>query len=659
MPKESKKVASPADLQQLFNWGCFDLVKRNARSLLKQRPADGSLWLLLGASQMRLGQDEDAAQTLRRAVQLLPADAAAAALLAAVSQRLGVALFTQLNEAVLAGRLVQALVPARRLVELNEADATAHSNLAVILGGLGQWSGALEHGQRAIALAPESFDFLIKQAALLGACGRAEESLLLRRQAFGLCPDNVDNNLVLAQASSVLGQAAEAAFYCRGGRDEPPQDLRALSSLLFYLSLDEGCSPEQVYAAHLDYGRRVAATVPQDRLAHGNVRDPQRRLRVGFVSADLRQHPVAGFIAPVWAALDPQQVEVCVYAVHAENLADATTEQLRPLAAHWVDAGALSDSELAERIHADGIDILFDLAGHTRWHRLQCFAERPAPLQVTWIGYPNTTGLQAMDYALCDPFNAPHGGYERFYVEKFARIPCSGTFEPQGSLPSVNELPALDVGRVTFGSFNRVEKLGPQVLAAWARVLTAVPEARLMLGNVSDAATAARLREDFARQGIAPERLVFRPRQALPDYLALHHEIDLMLDTWPYSGGTTTNYALAMGVPVVTLRGPSRAHCQSAGVLGRIGLHEWIADDVDGWVEIAVRGARDLTALAALRASLRERWAATPRRRPEAVARGLELALRRMWGRWCEGLPAEHLEVSWDEVQPLLQGGAA
>jgi len=319
----------------------------------------------------------------------------------------------------------------------------------------------------------------------------------------------------------------------------------------------------------------------------------------------------------------------------------------------WRQVESLSDHALADQIRADGIDVLFDLSGHSRHNRLLTFARKPAPLQVTWIGYPNTTGLRAMDYVLADRFNAPQGLYEPFYLEKFARLPSSGTFAPAHGAPPVNGLPALRNGFVTFGSFNNTSKLGDQVIAAWSRVLRAVPGSRLLMGNVTAPALARQLEERFGRHGIGADRLTFKPHLPVHDYLALHHEVDLILDTWPYTGGTTTNHALWMGVPVVTLQGPSRSHCQCAAVLGRMGLQDWVAMDENAFVALAVLWANAPLALSDLRAGMRERWQTAPLRQPATVARGLEQAVRVMWQRWCAGLPADDFEISAQAVLGL------
>ena len=637
---------SNLELARILSFGDHELAVRSTRAALRVRAGDGKLWQLLGVALAALGRLREAQAALGRALQLLPGDAELLGNQAALRQQTLRAAIGEVDAALQRGDKAGALRLARRAVAAWPESAGCHDALCVTLAAAGAVEEAVRCGRRAVDLDPAHVQYGVNLAACLSVAGLADEALAQRRRLFELACGQVENCRLLAHGAAEAGDPALAAHYCRHGAAEPPRDLGLHSQMLYYMTLDGNVSPDSLAAAHRHYGACVEQAVGGAAWTHQRSAPTSRPLRVGFVSADLHHHPVAGFIAPVWAALDRRVVEVWVYSVGKEE--DETTARLRLVADRWHDAAALTDAELAARIHADAIDVLFDLSGHTSGHRLPCFARKPAPLQVTWIGYPNTTGLTAMDYALCDPFNAPPGLYEAGYVEKFARIPCSGTFEPLGELPAVGPLPALQRGAICFGSFNVLRKIGPAVLDAWARVLHATPGSQLLVGHVEDESGAARLRQALSCRGIGGERLRLCPPRPLADYLALHAEVDMLLDAWPYTGGTTTNYALAMGVPVVTLRGPSRAHCQSAGVLGRIGLQDWVADDVDGFVQLATAKASDLAALAALRAGLRERWRDTPLRRPVTVARGLEAAVQEMWRRWCDGLPAEHFQVELD-----------
>jgi predicted O-linked N-acetylglucosamine transferase (SPINDLY family) len=313
---------------------------------------------------------------------------------------------------------------------------------------------------------------------------------------------------------------------------------------------------------------------------------------------------------------------------------------------HWHPIAGFSDAALAEKISGDGIDILIDLAGHTAENRLLTFARKPAPIQVSWMGYPGTTGLRAMDYYLADRYFLPPGAFDSQFTEKLVHLPASAPFLPDEGAPPVNALPALSKGYITFGSFNRLTKLRPSVIALWSRLLRALPDAHMVLGGMPREGSYDALIGWFAREGIVRERLSFYARCPMPAYLALHHQVDMCLDTFPYTGGTTTNHALWMGVPTLTLAGHTPPGRQGAAMLGHVGLEAFVAEDEKDFQEKGLSWAADLAALAAVRAGLRERCERSPMRRPDVIAAGLESALRNMWQRWCAGLPAQTFEVS-------------
>jgi protein O-GlcNAc transferase len=458
-----------------------------------------------------------------------------------------------------------------------------------------------------------------------------------------------------AQAHSALGRillsrarhAQATACFARAVELEP-RDPTLMTGLLYAMVQDEAVDPQQLASMHRRFGKRFGAGLSDRTREHTNPRDPDKRLRVGFVSGDLRHHAVAYFVAPVWRELDRSRVEVFAYSnSHAE---DATSVRLKTLVDHWRGVFPLDDAQLVELVKADGIDILIDLSGHTVGNRLLAFARKPAPVQVSWIGYPESTGLTAMDYHLCNVHCTPPGRFDSLYVERLVRLHAAGPFEPDPRSPEVNALPALQRGFVTFGSLNRLSKLGTSVVPTWARVLLAVPGSRLLLGNVPDRGTEDELRQRFADLGVAADRLTFAARQPIEAYLRLHHEIDLMLDTFPYTGGTTIKHALWMGVPTVTLAGARRTERGGTANMARIGLEDWSVASADAYVERAVRAASDLPGLAALRAGLRERITHSPLSQMSNIARSLEFAFRTMWRRWCAGEPAEAFEVSLEEA---------
>ncbi|MDG4596998.1 MAG: tetratricopeptide repeat protein [Candidatus Contendobacter sp.] len=651
-----------APLFALLRAGRHAEMEAAARMLLRQHPNHGKIWRLLGTALSMQGRYLEAAAVLKKASTLCPNDVE-------IWYDLG-ALFTQLGQpdkalpcyargveidpmhaeiwidfaacANALGHFEEGCDHARRALALRPNHAAAYNNLGISLHQLGYWQEAVASYRRALELKPDHALIHANLGNALKDLGQIQDAVASYRRALELKPDHAEIHGNLGNALHDLGQPREAMASYRRALELKPDDAATFSGMLFCLSHMENVDPEVVFAEHLAFGERFETPLRAKWQPHGNDRTLDRTLRLGFVSADLYKHSVAYFIEPMWRALNKTNLELYVYNNNIRE--DAVTVRLKKLVDHWRQVERLSDQELAERIRDDDIDILFDLSGHTSHHRLLTFARKPAPVQVTWIGYPETTGLRAMDYKLTDQ-TAPPGTFDHLYTEKFVCLPIATLFEPATDAPEINALPALTQGFITFGSFNRTNKLGHQVIALWSRVLLALPTARMLIGSVTDDGLKASLTAMFAYHGIDPGRLEFHPRVGLRDYLQLHHKVDILLDTFPYTGGTTTNHALWMGVPILTLTGPSRVHCGSARVLWRLGLPEWVTSTEDEFVSRAVHWASHPSELAMLRAGLRERFSSNPLYHPKTVARNFETAMRIMWRRWCAGLPPERFEV--------------
>ena len=630
------QAARTRQLGSLFEEGRLEEAVVAARALLARRPDDANVLGNLAVILRQQGKLQEAAAVYEQAIDLHP-------LIAELHANYGFCLLA-MNDPQ------QALHRAEQALYLAPQHLGALVNRGNALKALGRLDEAVSAYRQALGINPNLLSALISLGELLNRKNQPAQAQVHAEQALTVEPDNADALIILGTALQKQEHVTGAIAAFRRVVVLRPTDAKTHTTLLFLLMHDETQAPADVLAAHLAFADCFEKPLRPHWPAHSNTREPHRRLRVGFVSGDLCNHAVAHFIEPVWANLDPAVLDVWVYANNPHE--DAVTQRLRPLVANWQRVESLSDEQLAAQVQADRVDILIDLSGHTELNRLLVFARKPAPVQATWIGYPGTTGLSSIDYLICDPFNAPQGFYERYYSERFARLPSTGAFAPASGAPLVNALPALHNGYVTFASFNRISKLGDNVVQAWSRVLQGVPGSHLLLAHLDSDALGQQLLIRFARYGIAAERLRLLPRVGLNEYLALHQQVDIILDTWPYTGGTTSNHAVWMGVPVVTLRGPSRAHCQSAAVLGRTGLDEWIADDVDSFVRLAVQHAADLQGLASLRAGMRARWQASPWRQAGTVARGFEAGVRVMWHRWCAGLPAEHFKVPVAAVVP-------
>ncbi|MBY0509054.1 MAG: glycosyltransferase, partial [Rhodospirillaceae bacterium] len=399
-----------------------------------------------------------------------------------------------------------------------------------------------------------------------------------------------------------------------------------------YADIYSESDPRAIHAAHAAWGKS-APSVPAMRPADP---DPTRRLRVGYVSPDFRRHSVSFFVEPLLAAHDAEAVEVFCYADVAHG--DAVTARLKAAAHHWRDSHNLRGAALLNLIREDRIDILVDLAGHTKGNRLAVFARRAAPVQVTAWGYPATTGLPAMDYRLCDAVTDPASEADAWAVETLVRLsPGLHCYAPPADAPPVAPLPALAAGHVTFGSFNKLAKISPWTVALWSAALKAVPGSRLLLKTkpLAEAETRARIEHMFAVQGIAAGRLDLRGW--VPGdhgHLDLYNQVDIALDTAPYNGTTTTCEALWMGVPVLTVAGRGHAARVGASLLTQANMADWIVPE-DEFAARAAAFAADPGGLDKLRKTLRAKAAASALCDAAAHARGLETAYRAMWRKAC------------------------
>jgi predicted O-linked N-acetylglucosamine transferase (SPINDLY family) len=381
---------------------------------------------------------------------------------------------------------------------------------------------------------------------------------------------------------------------------------------------------EALYTEARRWASCHAEVLRRQRRSYANERSPEKRLRIGYVSSDLRQHPVGFFFAPVVTHHDKQAFELICYA--AVRRPDALTAQFRACADRWHEVTGLNDAELAEQIRADGIDILVDLSGHTRGHRLLVFARKPAPIQVTAGGHYDTTGMTAIDYLISDRFHTPAGD-ERYFSEALTRLPhdyiCYG---PPDYAPAVAPLPLARQGHVTFGCYNNLAKINERVVALWAKILKVLPGSRLRLQTreLGDASTCARYRALFKDEGVAAGRIELQGHAPHEQLLAAYAEIDIALDPFPYSGGLTTCEALWMGVPVVTLSGQGFCGRHSTSHLANVGLSELVTTTPEQYAAIAVALAQD------------PERAASPLCDATRYTRDLEAAYREMWKRYCE-----------------------
>lgn len=449
--------------------------------------------------------------------------------------------------------------------------------------------------------------------------------------------------LALRQPGHAAGLEALAVLYRDAGRMEEalqlyrriealrPELPSAASAVLFHEQYRDH-DRSALYRAHLDWARRFAPARPAPRFANAPV--PERALTIGYVSADFNRSSAAPFLEPLLAARERGAFRVVCYS--ASTRVDAVTARLARLADLWRDIDGTSDERAAQQVREDGVDILVDLNGHTRGGRLGLFALRAAPVQVSYLGYGPTTGLATMDYRLTDPWIDPPGVSERYYSERLVRLARSmWCFVPPQGAPEPGPLPAASNGFVTFASLNNFSKVSPRTLALWAQVLRALPGARLLLAGVREGEPRRRTAAALAAAGIDAERLSFRGRLDHAAFLALHGEVDIALDTAPYTGGATTCDALWMGVPTLTLAGEGVLARTGLSILEAAGLGAWVASREEDYVGKALAHAGDLAALQARRAGLRTQVASSALCDATAFGRAVEESLRWMWRQWC------------------------
>jgi len=489
----------------------------------------------------------------------------------------------------------------------------------------------VEAYQEALRLEPEHGKAVANLVTFLGASGQPETARKLIESFNSRYPENVPALLIRAAMEREQGYLdASFAAYTKIMSIAPEHE--AANYFLWTMNFIPDVTAETVLSAHLAYGERVLKqTLPCPRK---NARDPERRLKIGYVSPDFRGHPISCFIEPLLRQHDRSAVEV--YCYYNYPIHDEMTRRLVGLADHWRDIADVPDDVVVRTIMADDIDILVDLAGHTADNRLGLFARKPAPIQCTWLGYLGTTGLRTIDYRLCDAHTDPSPEAESWQVETPLRLPDSQwCYQPQVALPEPSPLPRLTNGYWTFGSPNQASKLNDVALRTWAELLVAIPDSRLRILGVTDTVFAERIRSGFAARGIAPNRIDVAGRIPIEQYFAFYREIDIALDTFPYNGATTTCDALVMGVPVATVAGKRAIARGGVSLLNTIGLQKWIAPSQTEFVPMLLENISDPARMSALRAELPKWMRASALMDVPKFTKNVESLYRSIWRRAC------------------------
>ncbi|HMZ84214.1 MAG TPA: tetratricopeptide repeat protein [Rhodocyclaceae bacterium] len=664
---DERELMAPAEFERLADLlarGKYATLEQEAARLAVRFPEDGRTWQLLGVSHLARDQDQAALGYLERASRAMPENAAIWDNLGLVRYRLrefapaddcfrrATSIQPDLLSAWVnwsansrsAGDAAGAERQARQALQLQGSSAAAWLNFGNALFDQARLEEAERAFVNALQLQPSLLDARIGYGMVIDARGRQDDAVRCFESVLAMAPGDWRALSSLGKIHSAMGNSSMASACYRQATQSSGVADEVFSGLLFLRLYEEGADPANVFADHCAFGERLEAPFRAVLPNHANARDPDKTIKLGFVSGDFRSHPVAHFFEPFLAALDRARFEACLYSSHPVE--DDVSRRLRGCADSWANVSALPDTEFARRIRRDGIDVLVDLAGHSSYNRLRVFAQRPAPVQVSWLGYPATTGLRSIDYRPIFAAADPDRTLQQQFSERLVHVHCAPGFRHPTYLPDVGVLPALKRGGVTFANLNRSDKLGDAVVRTWCRILDGVPGARLLLGGVPNPEVARSLVERFAMSGIPEGRLKVEMRVSMDAYLALHRDADILLDPFPFSGLTTSEHALSMGLPVLTLAGRSLASRQGLVVMGSLGLDEWVAWSEDAYVRKAVEFASDRDRLAALRSDLRQCLMSVSDSAIEAAC--MQSAFREMWRRWCCGLPAVGFEVCRD-----------
>jgi predicted O-linked N-acetylglucosamine transferase (SPINDLY family) len=587
------------------------------------------------------GRTAQAEAVLVRALQKTPADPA-------------------LNEAManlllLRGEAARAVYFAERLLKARPGSADAMMLLASTLTSSGQRAKGEDLVRRALATDPAHLGARLTEVQWLYGDFRLHEMVAKCREGLALAPNHPELSINLSNALLMMGRGDDAADVLERALAANPGNHNLTTALCAAINYSVSATPARVFEVHVNYGKTLAAMMlPRVRRPDPPAPlDPERRLRVGIQSPDLRTHPVATFLSAFLPHMDRSRFELVAY--YTELVEDDTTRRLKPMFDEWCHFRGLREEDMAARIASDRIDIVIELDGHFATHRLPSLHMKPAPVQMTYLGYPNTTGVPAIDYRLVDSLTDPAPGADALAVERLIRLdPCFLCYRPPEGAPAVNPVPPSQrddrpsgpgggPGRITFGSFNSLQKINDRLIAVWRRVVEAVEGSSLVLKT--QALRHAELRqitaERFAAAGFPMDRLTLLPPAPTPAaHLATYDGIDIALDAFPYCGTTTTCEALLMGVPVVSLASPPQPLGLHAGRVGlslltNAGAGDLVAHSADEYVAKAAALAADRARLAELRRTSRERLLASPLCDAPAFARRFGAALREAWRRHC------------------------
>ncbi len=590
---------------------------------LKLNPGNAVMLNNLGSNYKDQGKLADAVDCYQKAASANPKYAGA---------------YTDLGEGPRRQRNFPAAADAYRQALAAGADGPEiHFNLAVSLLNMGNDQEAAKLFKTASVKNPQHPGAFNNLGLALIGLDKFDEAIANYKKAIDIEPSFAAAHNNLGNALRSQNKLNDAIVSYRHALTLQPDHAGAHTNLLLTLNYLPEKSQAELYEAALQFETQHASNLLPDSLSYPNSKDKHKRLRIGYVSPDFRAHSITHFTIKLIGTHHRNQVEVFCYSNVIKP--DSVTSKIRALADHWISIVGMDDQSVADQIRKDQIDILVDLAGHTADNRLLVFARKPAPVQVNWLGYPNTTGMSTIDYRLTDAIADPPGEADQLHTEKLIRLPqgflCYQTDDPH---PAVVSPPCLEQGHITFGSFNNLSKMTPDVIRTWSTILQSVPDARLVLKSKAFAheTTRTQYAQKFQQHGISPGRLeLFGLIPGRGKHLALYSKIDIGLDPFPYNGTTTTCEALWMGVPVISLLGNRHAGRVSASIMHHLGLPEWVADNEDEYIEMARSLADDRQQLISLREKLRPMMLKSALMDTEGFTQSLENTYREIWQTWC------------------------
>jgi len=599
----------------------LDDAASNYLKAIEHAPGIAEIHYNFGITLLHQNKLKDAEFQQRRALEIKPGYADAWC-------SLGMVQFTY-------GKLEDSIISYKNSLAINSEHEDALNGCAAVFSKLNMFDESIELFNKSLLINPENENTMIGLGIAYQGINNYSMALSTYRKVVMKSPGHVESHIGMASVYMSQGEYEEAIKLYQKAIDIQPEHYTAYSDLLMLLNYCESLSPSYIYDEHVNWATKYSLNTPK--LEYSNIPDPGRKIRIAYISPDLRVHVVTNFFYPILKCHDTNKFEIYCYADVAHE--DSWSQLLKAEKTHWTNIYRMSDAELIDQIQADKIDILVDLAGHTKGNRLVALTAKPAPIQMTYLGYPNTTGLSTIDYRLTDEWADPVGESDKYYTENLIRLNNGFLcYSSINKMPNEVTLPALKNGYITFGSFNNLTKITECVVKIWAAILNKLPTSRLVLKNRSFSSQQVyeRYLNLFSSHGVEADRVqLCGPTKTYEDHLKAYNQIDIALDTFPYNGTTTTCEALMMSVPVITLAGNMHAGRVGVSLMSQVNLTDYIAQTQEEYIKLALKKANDVEGLGKLRNLLRNQVSTSFLSNGKAFTQDIEEVYRQVWSNWC------------------------